>query len=756
MANFNSEPVNLPIPGLFQLFFVLAPASARSEFRHLQPRANRFALRLRAVKGYFHKLSGFWWRSLAALVLCVMPVACGTAPGSAKNDANPSDAFDSASVLPDAEATDASGPADTSGPGHETADAASPADAAGDAGPPGDTGLSDGDGGLASDATPQATDAADASANDSVDAAPEPTPTLVKVVWKGMPPPQTALQKASIYSEAQAVATWSDGKVTTTPLSHQLLFRTGDLVAGQVAAGLHDALGKPLLDPSVPSKPQYAANAPDGTTLLAIAGMPPTSVGPALVLVTQFEFLSADAAGAPKYGQLPMAISAVLVGQQATGGLAVFGYHSVDMAPALGLWLPCAASRSPWNTHLASEEYEPDARCVQAGGCPLLSMQSFFGNPSTPRPYHYGHAPEVTVQADGKAKIVKHFVLGRISREIVQVMPDERTVYMGDDATRGGLFLFVADKPADLSAGTLYAGKWKQVLAPDGGAAKLTWVRLGHATDAEIIKLAATLQFNDIYETSPGPKFGFQQISTLVGTEWLIRKPAMEQGAAFLETRREAAMRGATTEFQKMEGVAVDAKKKRLYVALSVIGGGMSGDGVPPDHIKVSPRGSGAVYGCHLLAGQKDSDGKAIASDWVAIDMQALLLGQDLKKPDAAGNTADPELVANPDNLAFATGLRTLFVGEDSSMHVNNSVWAWHVDSGALARVLSLPAGAEATGLNFAVHGGFGYLTANFQHAVGSSAMPAAEQAAVAQELDKQWGVTRKSGVGVLRGLPAP
>jgi secreted PhoX family phosphatase len=50
--------------------------------------------------------------------------------------------------------------------------------------------------------------------------------------------------------------------------------------------------------------------------------------------------------------------------------------------------------------------------------------------------------------------------MGRISHELVQVMPDNRTVLMGDDATNSGLFVFVADKEKDLSAGTLYVASW--------------------------------------------------------------------------------------------------------------------------------------------------------------------------------------------------------------------------------------------------------------------------------------------------------
>jgi len=87
-----------------------------------------------------------------------------------------------------------------------------------------------------------------------------------------------------------------------------------------------------------------------------------------------------------------------------------------------------------------------------------------FGNATAANPYHYGHLPEITVNPDGTGSCKKHYCMGRISHELVQVMPDQRTVIMGDDAANGGLFLFVADKPADLSAGTLFVAKVKQQL----------------------------------------------------------------------------------------------------------------------------------------------------------------------------------------------------------------------------------------------------------------------------------------------------
>jgi len=57
-------------------------------------------------------------------------------------------------------------------------------------------------------------------------------------------------------------------------------------------------------------------------------------------------------------------------------------------------------------------------------------------------------------------------------------------------------------------------------------------------------------------------------------------------------------------------------------------------------------------------------------------------------------------------------------VGEDSSQHVNNFVWAYNVDTKQLSRLVSMPAGAEATGLGVVDDlNGWTYITSNFQHA---------------------------------------
>ncbi|AVT10302.1 alkaline phosphatase PhoX, partial [Paracidovorax avenae] len=146
------------------------------------------------------------------------------------------------------------------------------------------------------------------------------------------------------------------------------------------------------------------------------------------------------------YGLLPSPIAVLTLDQDpATGKLTLVKYHNVDTSGVKGLWITCGASLSPWNTHLSSEEYEPDATLATNAQLQGFS-KALFGDAAKANPYDYGHMPEVTVNPDGTGSIKKHYCMGRISHELVQVMPDNRTALMGDDATNGGLFMFVADK----------------------------------------------------------------------------------------------------------------------------------------------------------------------------------------------------------------------------------------------------------------------------------------------------------------------
>ena len=129
-----------------------------------------------------------------------------------------------------------------------------------------------------------------------------------------------------------------------------------------------------------------------------------------------------------------------------------------------------------------------------------------------------------------------------------------------------------------------------------------------------------------------------------------------------------------------------------------------------------------------LTGGQKDLGGGKINSQWVPVHSNTLLVGEDIAA-DELGNLSNPDKVANPDNLKFSEKMRTLFIGEDSGSHVNNFLWAYNVDTKRLSRLMSMPAGAEATGLHVVDDlNGWTYIMSNFQHAGDWSAVHAKVQ----------------------------
>jgi len=521
-------------------------------------------------------------------------------------------------------------------------------------------------------------------------------------------------------------------------LAYQPFFATGDQVPdGQggtlLAGGYYDIDGQPIIDRSVPGQErQFFSDCPDGSSLLTLdKPAVPGVKGRTVFAVVQFEYTTRSLAGsraatkaeqeaASMYGQLPSPIAVLTLDQDPlTGRLSLVKYHNVDTSPANGLWITCGASLSPWNTHLSSEEYEPDATTIAGNKQFQGFSRNLYGDATRANPYHYGHLPEITVHPDGTGTVKKHYCLGRISHELVQVMPDRRTVLMGDDATNGGLFMFIADRAADLSSGTLYVGKWTQTSGTGPGAGTISWIRLGSASSAEVKSLANSLKAADIMDvkTSDPGDASYSRIPFSGKTNWVRIKPGMDKAAAFLETHRYAALKGGSMGFTKMEGTTVNARDKVAYSAMSYIQASMlDGSG----GIQVEGPRAGAVYALNLKGGQKDLGGAAIDSDWVPVDMAApaALVGEDLKTPDALGNLAHADKIANPDNLKFSEKLRTLFIGEDSGMHVNNFLWAYNVDTKELSRLLSCPAGAESTGLHAVdeIHG-WTYIMSNFQHA---------------------------------------
>jgi len=584
--------------------------------------------------------------------------------------------------------------------------------------------------------------------------------------------------RALAYTTSTVKVAYTDGSTKTFPLSYVNLFNnidTGKTADGSAAAAIRDKNGHIINDPA--GKP-YVPQTPDANSLMDVGGTP--------YLVTHYEYVSKDSAGTDGYGKVPMAMTLAKLSQSKTDGkLAVDSIKPVDFSGVNGLWIPCAGSRSPWNTHLGSEEYEPDARCdASVGDATYAASSSCTGMEYTERmnafralygeatasPYNYGRVPEVTIAMGGASTVQKWYTLGRLSREKVQFFGDSRTAIQGDDGTYTHLTLFVADKARNLSAGTLYAAKWNQLSSDgaEGGKANLTWIKLGHATHGQIkAAVDAGVKFSDLFavDTSGGatPVAGFTRVKhghEVATVEDLKLNTGTFAGvpidtlAAFLETRRYAALKGATVEFEKFEGVAYNARDNKAYAAMTRMANGMENKSVtstePANDIRLKKNGSGAVYQLSLQPGWFDSAGTAIDSAFVPVVMEALVVGEDMAA-DTDGNKSRLDKIASPDNLFFSERMRVLFIGEDSGNHVNNALWAYHVDSGKLVRILSLPMGAESTGLQVVDNlNGHAYIMSNYQHAGDKNSTAQAT-------FDRIKGLinTDKAEVGYLGGLPA-
>ena len=609
--------------------------------------------------------------------------------------------------------------------------------------------------------------------------------------FTAMAAPTDAAAMATTTVQSVMNVHFSDDTVQHYKLAYQPFFLTGTEVPKQgggtiVAGGYYDIHNKPIMDTSGATPRQFFSDAPDGSSLLSLPNPAvPGIKGKAVFAVVQFEYTSSNAGGEDVYGQLPSPIAVLTLDQdQATGKLTLVQYHNVDTSGVHGLWITCGASLSPWGTHLSSEEYEPNVPFLDApagnrnntttyfNSFSLHTFKAAYGMPGGANPYHYGHVPEVTVHPDGSGSIRKHYCLGRISHELIQVMPDKRTVLMGDDYTNGGLFMFVADRKRDLSAGTLYVAKLTSALTLDttSAGATLSWIKLGHATSDEIEALIDSgIRLDDfmhVTDTDMRADPGYTKIFADKNANWVkLVDPTdarLVKAAAFLETHRYANLKGASMGFTKLEGTTVNIKDKIAYSALqniqdSMIAGHASNR--PDTHIAL-PQAlrSGGVFAHDLTGGQRDTDGAAIDSEWVPARTRALLLGEDIAT-DALGNKSNPDKIGNPDNLKFSEKMRTLFIGEDSSRHTNNFLWAYHVDTKKLSRLMSLPAGAESTGLHAVDEiNGWTYIMSNFQHpGEGTAKADITDKrlrADVVTAIDQNYGNKYQAAVGYLTADP--
>lgn len=471
------------------------------------------------------------------------------------------------------------------------------------------------------------------------------------------------------------------------------------------------------------------------------------------------------------FEQNPAGVYVTSLAQDTAGQLTATATRAVDFASIDGLFRSCAGSITPWGTHISSEEAQIDARVVHeatawatlatpatfpsdryadlrgmlrflgvdladgnSDGLPDVALETALAEYS---PFFHGYAVEIALAANGTPTATKHYAMGRSGQELAYVMPDRKTVYMTDDVTNGGLFMFVADTAGDLSAGTLYAMRVYQTSAAASGPfhADIDWIDLGHATNAHVRAIlhpttGARPRFADLFDSvAPVDNLcadGFTAVRANGSTdrlECLRLKAGMELAASRLETRRYSVLRGATAELTKEEGLTFDPERGRLYIALASIESSMGPQTGGDNHIDVGLNNCGGVFA--LDVGTLFADDGARITEYAAQNWYPVLMGTPATYPASsayAGNTCLVTGLASPDNLSHLPGYDVLVIGEDTGRHQNDYLWAYHVGSQRLTRIMTTPYGAEVTSPYWVPSfGGFGYLLTTVQHPYSES-----------------------------------
>lgn len=524
-------------------------------------------------------------------------------------------------------------------------------------------------------------------------------PQVKSISFSEVKVPTTDIQKRRVIASKQVTINGKEHKI-----GYDTIMRSGDRVGEGIFGALYDYKGELIRTKDGNIR---ISNDNDFSSLLP--------VGDKLFMVSHFE-------------TRPAAMYLTELEQLESGYLVAKNTKNIDFSKFNGLWVPCAGSRTPWNTHLGSEEYEPDGAKVKADGSINdyynLMAEYFGGDLKRLNPYDYGWTPEVKVLNEkGDVEVSKHYTMGRFAHELAYVMPDEKTVFLSDDGTNVTIFMFIADKPKDLSSGTLYAAKWNQVSKEGLGSAKIEWVSLGHATDKEIKQaLDSKVKFSDMFkvasQNSGKCPTGFSHSKANGVEECLQLKSGMEKIASRLESRRVAAIKGATTEFRKMEGITYNNNDNALYIAMSQVAKGME-DGSKYDtkeanHVRLTKNKCGGVYKLYF------NDNK-FGSNYVPRNMSGLVAG--FSDKSVPNNSCSVTSLANPDNVTYINNTNTLIIGEDTgSGHQNDYIWSYDINNDKLTRIQTTPYGSETTSPYYYNNvNGFGYIMSVVQHPYGES-----------------------------------
>ncbi len=558
--------------------------------------------------------------------------------------------------------------------------------------------------------------------------------------------------------------TYDDHRSVTYDLSYKVLAAMGDTIGEGKMGLMTDIQGNPILK----GNDEDISDGPDGNSLI--------TVGNRHYLITHLE----EAPGSLYHTEVKVE----------NGLFKAVNTKPVDLSAIEGTIINCASSKTSYGSHLGGEEdYSLNSiyadvdspfyvNCALDGtGNTLQGLADYFClyvdrmqqylldrnidknngyNGDIFSPYNYGYIVEVQPEEDGTTKSAKHYVTGKYTPELAVMMPDGKTIYMSDDGTAKGFWKFVSDTKIDRFQenweGTLYAAKVSQISAENGGKFDLAWIALGHGSDSEIKEMIKRkMKLTDIFNITKLDENGRCAAGTKIYEdsqfECLTLIPGQEKAAAFLESRKYAAYKGATVEFRKEEGLTYDKENNVLYVAMSSIEKSMEDNykgSEPANHIRLEKNICGGVYKVSL------------DEHYSGTQMEAMLVGIPLNVGDRYADEwgCHPDNIANPDNITYI-GHHTLLISEDTTNHVNNMTWAYDTRTGKLTRIASLPIGAEVTGVDTAVVEDKGILLINTQHPFVDNPRAADGSEPNSALIENANDEQLKATIGYFDGLPA-
>lgn len=190
----------------------------------------------------------------------------------------------------------------------------------------------------------------------------------------------------------------------------------------------------------------------------------------------------------------------------------VNGMHKMDFSPVVKTARNCSGGITPWGTVITSEE------TYETGDLNADGYQDTGWN------VEFDPATKTLRDYDGDGKPDKLWALGRMQHENVAVSHDGTTVYQGEDGGTSCVYKFVADRPGDLSSGSLYVLK-RNSASPTLGE----WIKVPNTTQSDrnntrtIASSLGGTNWSNVEDVEFGPDGKMYFTSKVSGTIWRFK-----------------------------------------------------------------------------------------------------------------------------------------------------------------------------------------------------------------------------------------